>query len=158
MQQGLFVINKDLEVLMINEYAKNVLNVNNNLESRHISDIFTDNLIIENIKQSLDNKLELIFDVWDDANDKVYAYDFHYLDTKWDIDDIESGVLICLIIDVTVERKDNELKAEFITNATHELKTPITSISGFAELLSKGLVKMKIKTEYLEKLTDQLWI
>ena len=67
MQQGLFVINKDLEVLMINEYAKNVLNVNNNLESRHISDIFTDNLIIENIKQSLDNKLELIFDVWDDA-------------------------------------------------------------------------------------------
>lgn len=61
-----------------------------------------------------------------------------------------------LIIDVTAERRNEELKAEFIANASHELKTPITSISGFSELILNDfgdcddLTKQYIKKIYLE--------
>lgn len=44
-------------------------------------------------------------------------------------------------------------KTEFITNATHELKTPLTSITGFSELLSKNLVQSEMqKQEMIEKI------
>ena len=39
-------------------------------------------------------------------------------------------------------REDNEnMRREFTANVSHELKTPLTSISGFAELLESGMTK-----------------
>ena len=45
-----------------------------------------------------------------------------------------------LILDVTEREKRDELRREFSANVSHELKTPLTSISGFAELMMEGLV------------------
>lgn len=50
-----------------------------------------------------------------------------------------SGAVI-LLLDVT-ERTDREsLRREFSANVSHELKTPLTSISGYAELMKEGLL------------------
>jgi two-component system phosphate regulon sensor histidine kinase PhoR len=49
------------------------------------------------------------------------------------------------------ERKANELKSEFITNVSHELKTPLSIISMFGEMLALGRVKSTEQTtEYAE--------
>ncbi len=45
-----------------------------------------------------------------------------------------------LILDVTEREKRDELRREFSANVSHELKTPLTSISGFAELMKEGIV------------------
>lgn len=52
----------------------------------------------------------------------------------------QNGV-ICIIIDVSAKKKAEKMRREFTANVTHELKTPLTSISGYAEIIASGLAR-----------------
>ena len=58
-----------------------------------------------------------------------------------------SGAVI-LIMDVTEREQRERLRQEFSANVSHELKTPLTSISGFAELMMNGIVTPDKVTEF----------
>lgn len=58
-----------------------------------------------------------------------------------------SGAVI-LIMDVTEREQRERLRQEFSANVSHELKTPLTSISGFAELMMEGLVAPEKEREF----------
>jgi two-component system phosphate regulon sensor histidine kinase PhoR len=61
------------------------------------------------------------------------------------------GGLVFLLRAVRREQRANELKSEFISNVSHELKTPLSIISMFGELLSMGRTKSPAQaTEYAE--------
>ena len=63
---------------------------------------------------------------------------------------ILAGALVGLVA-VMRERRLNELKSEFISNMSHELKTPLSIISMFGELLSMGRTRSPAQaTEYAE--------
>lgn len=51
-------------------------------------------------------------------------------------DEIIGAVIV--IIDITESTKREQLRQEFTSNVSHELKTPLTSISGFAEIMKSG--------------------
>lgn len=55
-------------------------------------------------------------------------------------DGLVSGVVL-LMLDVTEKEKSEQMRREFTANVSHELKTPLHTISGCAELLAKGMVK-----------------
>ena len=94
------------------------------------------------------------FDYYNEKTGKVYSFVLTYLMSKWDQSTQESSLLFISIIDVTEERKNDEIKAEFIVNASHELKTPITTISGFSELILNGAGKCDEKaTEYIRRIS-----
>lgn len=48
---------------------------------------------------------------------------------------------VLMLMDVTEREEREKLRREFTANVSHELKTPLTSISGFAELMKNGMVK-----------------
>lgn len=48
---------------------------------------------------------------------------------------------VLVILDVTEKEERDRLRREFSANVSHELKTPLTSISGIAEIMANGLVK-----------------
>ena len=50
-----------------------------------------------------------------------------------------AGVAV-LLMDVTEREQREKLRQEFSANVSHELKTPLTSITGFAELMKEGMV------------------
>ena len=58
---------------------------------------------------------------------------------KEDEDWVE-GVIV-IILDETEKEKREQLRREFTSNVSHELKTPLTSISGVAEIIMNGIVK-----------------
>ncbi|MCR5683135.1 MAG: PAS domain-containing protein [Clostridiales bacterium] len=58
-----------------------------------------------------------------------------------------SGAVI-LTVDVTEQEQREQLRREFSANVSHELKTPLTSISGFAELLMRGMVSPDMTAEF----------
>ena len=51
-------------------------------------------------------------------------------------------------MDVTEREEREALRREFSANVSHELKTPLTSISGFAELMKEGLVPPEKMREF----------
>lgn len=48
---------------------------------------------------------------------------------------------VIVILDITEKEQREYLRREFTANVSHELKTPLTSISGFAEIIKNGLAK-----------------
>ena len=48
---------------------------------------------------------------------------------------------VLLLVDITEKIQRENLRREFTANVSHELKTPLTSISGFAEIIQDGFVK-----------------
>lgn len=65
-------------------------------------------------------------------------------DDKW-------GVVV-VILDVTEQHQREELRREFTANVSHELKTPLTSISGYAEIMKNGLVRAEDMGRFSEKI------
>ena len=52
---------------------------------------------------------------------------------------VEGAVLV--LVDVTAQEQGERLRREFTANVSHELKTPLTAISGMAEIIKDGIVK-----------------
>ena len=88
-----------------------------------------------------------IFDAVDTALSGSHAELLLTIDeTSWQVlanPVIASGQVagaVVLFMDVTEREQRERLRREFSANVSHELKTPLTSISGFAELMKEGLV------------------
>ncbi|WP_298025729.1 cell wall metabolism sensor histidine kinase WalK [uncultured Dialister sp.] len=59
---------------------------------------------------------------------------------KIELSDGETGLLIVLR-DMTASYMAEKMRREFSANVSHELKTPLTSISGFAEMIANGMYR-----------------
>lgn len=56
-----------------------------------------------------------------------------------DADGVRGAVIV--LLDVTEKEESERMRREFTANVSHELKTPLTSISGYAEIIQNGLVR-----------------
>ena len=66
---------------------------------------------------------------------------------------LEDGAL-AILRDVTEERRVQRAKAEFIANASHELKTPLTALSGYLEMLEDEQDE-RVRSEFLKDMRSQ---
>lgn len=62
-----------------------------------------------------------------------------------------SGAVL-LLLDVTEKERSEQLRREFTANVSHELKTPLQTISGCSELMKNGMVKQEDIPEFSEKI------
>jgi len=60
----------------------------------------------------------------------------------------EAGGGVLVLMDVTERESNERLRREFTANVSHELKTPLTSISGMAEIMKSGIVRPEDMAEF----------
>ncbi|WP_317856235.1 ATP-binding protein [Chakrabartyella piscis] len=67
---------------------------------------------------------------------------------------VVAGVIL-LLFDITEKEEREILRREFTANVSHELKTPLTSISGFAEIMKNGMVRPDDVPHFSGKIYDE---
>lgn len=68
---------------------------------------------------------------------------------------VSGGGAVLLVFDVTERRRAERIRREFTANVSHELKTPLHSIMGAAELLETGLVKPGDEAEFYRRIRTE---
>lgn len=68
----------------------------------------------------------------------------------------ETG-LVLVLQDISYEKKIEQLKAEFISTATHELNTPISALAGYSELLLSGTFSAEQQKDFIETIGHKAW-
>lgn len=80
----------------------------------------------------------------------------YYVATSSRFSEDNDGGVVVLLRDVSQERRLERLRQDFISNISHELRTPVTSIAGFLEALVDGLVDDRAQQQrYLGIITDE---
>lgn len=63
--------------------------------------------------------------------------------------------IVLLMVDCSEEEKNEELRREFSANVSHELKTPLTSILGYAQLIARGMASGEQTRAFAEKIETE---
>lgn len=144
MSEGLIILNEKGVILSINRAAAKMLGLSEDSVGK---DIFSEKTSV-NLKESTQialsgkNKEEVF--ALRDGNCQLLA-------NPVSTDGKVTGAAL-LVLDVTEKERAEQMRREFTANVSHELKTPLQTISGYAELLANGMVADKDKTAFSEKI------
>ncbi len=130
MSEGMLVIDSGAEILSYNKSAEEMLGFNENMP-KNITAVETVPVLRSAVADALSGKksAQTIR-----SGGKYYSVIINPVIHE---NSVEGAVAI--ILDETEKEQREALRREFTSNISHELKTPLTSISGFAEIIMDGL-------------------
>lgn len=151
---GVVLINDQGEVVLTNHATERFL-------SKHTSNIIGKKFNLVFGPLGVDHFIESVIEDNVKAHDEAHIYfpeerilDVHiapYYSQGWQ----QRGAIIVLH-DITNIRRLEKMRSEFVANVSHELKTPITSVKGFAETLLSGDVPDKdTANQFLQIIYDE---
>lgn len=133
MQEGLIVIDKYTMILSANSSAWNLFHMDRVCQGESVYCLDREEEFRHAIEQVLSGEhTELVL--------KLNGSDIQLIANPVIRGQKTEGAVI-LLVDVTEKLERENLRREFSANVSHELKTPLTSISGFAEIIQGGFVK-----------------
>lgn len=146
---GIVAVDSQNRVILINPAACSIFNISDcslvmggNI-SEHIRNNQINILLSNTITHNKPFECEIILD------DKVMRINTCPIRTQNSSLSYLGGIIS--IQDITNVRKLEQLRTEFVSNVTHELKTPITSIKGFVETLKNGSINNeKVALRFLD--------
>ncbi|MEG2413043.1 MAG: ATP-binding protein [Clostridia bacterium] len=132
---GVVVVNPQGIVQLINGKARHIFDVTNSIVGKTANCLTFDQAFTDNLFASVTKGQNTLFE--SQLNKSIYLCSAKYMSD-------DSKMTILVMTDITVTRNNEKLRSEFFANASHELKTPLTSIKGFNELvqLSNGDKKL----------------
>ncbi|NDO18286.1 PAS domain S-box protein [Lachnospiraceae bacterium MD329] len=146
MNEGFLIIDKDTNILTHNGAALKLLGIENPASdsalalcrTKEFREVVTNSLSSEKAQSIMKQ------------NDRAYSL---IASPVFENENVIGAVII--IIDITEIEKREEMRREFTANVSHELKTPLTSISGFAELMKNGGVPNETVTDFSKSIYDE---
>ena len=143
MTDGIIAFNMDGKILHINPAAKEMLKIQKE------DDTF--DKIFKKIGVDINMEKVVYLDDWTSSEQKVDLKEKYvnlFFAPFKDENDLIAGVIV-VIQDITEHVKLDNMRKEFVANVSHELKTPITSIMGYAETLVEGEYDKQTQDKFL---------
>lgn len=141
MNEGLVLLNGQQNVLFINESAAKIFGFS-------AKEVIGRNILTVDRAQEVQDLLQKVAS--NGNGEELYEKEGHYYQLSGS--SVNGSGSVILIYDVTEKMTAEKLRREFSANVSHELKTPLQSILGYAEIMKNGLVKDEDKQRFLERI------
>lgn len=127
MQSGVIAVDNNDKIITINPYAQKIFGINTDVSGKPLSECIED----KRVKEILNN------DIVDATQVKIKKPFRRFLKIKKAtvINGYKRIGKVIAIQDITEMKRLENMRSQFVANVSHELKTPLTSIKGFAETL-----------------------
>lgn len=133
---GIVVITSEGNIEVMNDNAKLVFDVKNDAISSNYTVLSANEKFISAVSDAVNERINKVFEFTTAAHD-VYLTSIRCLD---------GGMTIIVLSDITAVKHGEEIRSEFFANASHELKTPLTAIKGFNDVIGMKSKDGDIKT------------
>lgn len=138
---GIVVITANGNIEVMNDNAKLVFDVKNDAISSNYTVLSANEKFISAVSDAVNERINKVFEFTTAAHD-VYLTSIRCLD---------GGMTIIVLSDITAVKHGEEIRSEFFANASHELKTPLTAIKGFNDVIG-----MKSKDDDIRTLSAKI--
>ncbi|OUO39062.1 histidine kinase [Megamonas hypermegale] len=133
-EEGLILVNHAYKILSVNHSALEILNADKiNYIDKNLFTLVNNDILYQAIQSVMNGERQEFYFPMGEKTYQIIASPVTKRDKI-------KGALI-LFVDITEKRMAEKMRQEFSANVSHELKTPLTSISGFAELLQNNMVR-----------------
>ncbi len=147
MSEGLVLINVHGDILSINSAARQIFGAAGDCVGENFLKLKHDLKFTRSVEKSLSGK-NSCFDM--EKNGRIY---------RLNINTIKNGAeilgAVVLAFDVTEQANAEKTRREFTANVSHELKTPLQTIMGSAELMESGLVKPEDTSRFIGHIKNE---
>ncbi len=142
MSEGMMVLNSRASILSCNRAAAEILNISDETKS----------LLSVSLRSDIKNSvLKALSGDTGTCVIRIEERCYTVIATPVKLGERIEGAVV-LIVDDTEKEEREQLRREFTSNVSHELKTPLTSISGFAELIRDGFAIGEDATRFAGKI------
>ena len=149
MTDGIIAFNIKGEIILINPAAKKFLSISP--EDNTFDDIFG------KFKLDINTEKVIYLDSWTSTEQRIQVDDQYVkvLFAPFKNEEERPDGLIAVIQDITEHVKLDNMQKELVADVSHELKTPITSIMGYADTLLEGGYDDETQTKFLNVIASE---
>ena len=148
MRNGVLAINGRDEILFYNDALMNLIGHRGDFLGESVYHLVRSSLIfdvIEKVRESRDV-------ICEEGQSRIMGEQYlRITGTVLNREKEQSRSVLLIIEDITDVKKLENMRSDFVSNVTHELKTPLTSIRGFVDTLKQGAIKDE---QYARKFLD----
>ncbi|BFK81342.1 MULTISPECIES: HAMP domain-containing sensor histidine kinase [Clostridium] len=127
MQSGVIAVDNNEEIITINPYAKRIFGITRDVTGEKLKNCIEDKNVYDIFENDDENEVEVKI--------KKPMRRFLKIKKATAINGYKQIGKVIAIQDITEMKRLENIRSQFVANVSHELKTPLTSIKGFAETL-----------------------
>jgi two-component system phosphate regulon sensor histidine kinase PhoR len=144
MREGLIILDRDAQVLSCNKSALKLLDVRlEGIENRNVLTVRREEPFRLLVEKAVSGSVAETTLLANERRLRIFA------------NPVPDSGAVLLILDVTEQEDREKLRREFSANVSHELKTPLMAISGYAEIMSEGLARPEDTQRFAQNIYNE---